>query len=250
MKKIIAIAGLALLVGCNQQTAEKSSEVTLDSDNAKLSYSIGLDVGQSLKTLGSDIDKAAFMAAVSDRLDGKDQRLSVEEAGKVKQAFFKARAEKQMAEQKAKGAENKAAGEKFLAENAKKPGVTVTKSGLQYEVLKQGDGAKPVATDKVTVNYRGTLIDGTEFDSSYSRGKPVTFPLNGVIKGWTEGVQLMNVGSKFKFYLPSELAYGSRGAGAKIGPDSTLVFEVELLGIEGDKADANASHGNAAKTVN
>jgi len=250
MKKFIAIAGLALLVGCNQQAAQKSSEVKLDSDNAKLSYSIGLDVGQSLKTLGSDIDKTAFMAAVSDRLDDKDQRLSAEEAGKVKQTFFKARAEKQAAEQKAKGAANKEAGEKFLADNAKKSGVTVTKSGLQYEVLKQGDGAKPVATDKVTVNYRGTLIDGTEFDSSYSRGKPVTFPLNGVIKGWTEGVQLMNVGSKFKFYLPSELAYGSRGAGAKIGPDSTLVFKVELLAIEGDKPAADATNADAAKTAN
>ncbi len=237
MHKFIAIAGMALLVGCNQQpAAQKSSEVKLDTENARLSYSIGLDVGQSLKSLGSDIDKGAFMAAVSDRLDGKDQRLSAEEAGKVKQVFFKARAEKKMAEQKAKGAKNKAAGEKFLAENAKKPGITVTASGLQYEVLKQGDGAKPKATDKVTVNYRGTLINGTEFDSSYSRGKPVTFPLDGVIKGWTEGVQLMNVGSKFKFYLPSDLAYGSRGAGAKIGPNSTLVFEVELLNIEAEAA--------------
>jgi len=237
MKKMILLAGFAFLAACQQQpAAQKSEELKLDTDAAKLSYSIGLDVGQSLKTLGADIDKTAFMAAVSDQLDGKAARLSAEVAGQVKQTYFKARAEKQMAEQQAKGAANKAAGEKFLAENAKKPGVTVTASGLQYEVLKQGDGAKPAATDKVKVHYRGTLLDGTEFDSSYARGEPVTFPLNAVIKGWTEGVQLMNVGSKFRFVIPSELAYGDRGAGGRIEPGSTLVFEVELLGIENDDA--------------
>jgi len=236
MKKIIILGTVLALAACNQQpAAQKNSELNLDSEAAKLSYSIGMDIGQSLKSLGADIDRQALMAAVNDRLDGKEPRLAAKDAAQVKQAFFKKRAEKQLAEQKAKGAENKAAGEKFLAENAKKEGIKVTASGLQYEVLKVGNGAKPNATDRVTVNYRGTLIDGTEFDSSYKRGKPVTFPLNGVIKGWTEGLQLMNVGSKFKFYLPPELAYGSRGAGAKIGPDSTLVFEVELLGIEGDK---------------
>jgi len=242
MKKMILVAGFAFLAACQQQpAAQKSEELKLDTDAAKLSYSIGLDVGQSLKTLGADIDKTAFMAAVSDRLDGKDARLTAEVAAQVKQTYFKARAEKQMAEQQAKGAANKAAGEKFLAENGKKDGVTTTASGLQYEVLKQGDGAKPTAADKVTVHYRGTLLDGTEFDSSYSRGEPITFPLNGVIKGWTEGVQLMQVGSKFKFYIPSDLAYGSQGAGARIEPDSTLVFEVELLGIEGAPAADKAA---------
>jgi len=128
---------------------------------------------------------------------------------------------------------NKAAGEKFLAENAKKPGVIVTASGLQYKILKTGKGPKPTATDTVTVNYRGTLLNGTEFDSSYKRGKPVSFPLNGVIKGWTEGLQLMNVGSKYKFFIPADLAYGAHGAGPTIAPNSTLIFEVELLGIKG-----------------
>ncbi len=238
MKRLtmMAATGLIVLGGCNQQGADSNKgEVTLEGESARLSYAIGLDVGQSLKSLGADIDRAAFMAAIADRLEGRDARLSTEEAGKVKQAFFKARAEKQMAEQKARGEANKAEGEKFLAENAKKPGVKVTGSGLQYEVLRQGDGPKPSATDRVTVHYRGTLLDGTEFDSSYSRKQPATFPLNGVIKGWTEGVQLMSVGSKYKFYIPSELAYGARGAGSRIGPNSTLIFEVELLGIEGQE---------------
>ncbi|MFM8437975.1 MAG: FKBP-type peptidyl-prolyl cis-trans isomerase, partial [Candidatus Kapaibacterium sp.] len=127
--------------------------------------------------------------------------------------------------------ENKAKGAAFLAENAKKAGVTTTASGLQYRVITQGTGAKPLATDKVKVHYKGTLIDGSEFDSSYKRGEPIEFPLNGVIKGWTEGVQLMSVGSKYEFFIPSELAYGDREVGGVIPAGSTLVFEVELLGI-------------------
>ncbi len=221
------------LAACSQpQQPEKAADtVDLTSESAKLSYAIGLDVGQSLKSLNAEIDQQAFMAAIADRLDERPLKMEAQEAAKVKQAFFKARAEKQMAERKAKGEANRKAGEKFLAENAKKPGVKVTDSGLQYEVLKQGDGPRPKATDKVTVHYRGTLLDGTEFDSSYSRGQPATFPLNGVIKGWTEGVQLMNVGSKYRFYIPAELAYGERGAGNRIEPNSTLIFDVELLGI-------------------
>lgn len=128
--------------------------------------------------------------------------------------------------------ENKAAGEAFLAENAKKPNIITTASGLQYEVLKKGEGAKPSATDSVTVHYKGTTIDGSEFDSSYSRGEPATFPLNRVIPGWTEGVQLMQEGAKYRFYIPSELAYGSHGAGRLIGPNSALIFDVELIKIQ------------------
>lgn len=234
----LALLAASMLAACNaQQEKPEAKTLNLDSESARLSYAIGLDVGQSLKSLNADIDQQAFMAAVSDRLDGKEPRMDEQQAAKVKQAFFKARAEKQMAERQAQGKANKTAGEKFLAENARKPGVKVTASGLQYEVLKQGDGPKPKASDKVTVHYRGTLIDGTEFDSSYSRGQPATFPLNGVIKGWTEGVQLMNVGSKYRFYIPSELAYGERGAGNRIGPNSTLIFDVELLGI-GDAKQA------------
>ena len=138
--------------------------------------------------------------------------------------------EKQKAISEAKAETNIAEGEKFLAENAEREGVTVTDSGLQYEVMSEGDGASPTAEDTVTVHYKGTLLDGTEFDSSYSRGEPATFPLSRVIPGWTEGVQLMKVGSKFKFFIPSELAYGERSTG-KITPNSTLVFEVELLDV-------------------
>jgi FKBP-type peptidyl-prolyl cis-trans isomerase len=186
------------------------------------------------------LDRSVLIAAINDRLDGGEVKLTAEDAGKVKQDFFKKQAAKRAADQKAAAQKNIAAGKAFLAENAKKAGVTTTASGLQYEVLTPGTGDKPAATDKVTVNYKGMLIDGTEFDSSYKRGKPVTFPLNGVIKGWTEGVQLMSVGSKFKFVLPADLAYGERGAGAKIGPNSVLVFEVELLGI-GDVKEAKAA---------
>ncbi|MDQ6996719.1 MAG: FKBP-type peptidyl-prolyl cis-trans isomerase, partial [Mariprofundus sp.] len=196
IKKYIVVAScLAMLAACSQQDEVKKAEVKqaepaasqLSTDNAKLSYAIGMDIGMSLKSLNAELDRTALLAAINDRLDGGTLKLSDEEASKVKQAFFKKQAEKRAAEQKAAAEKNKATGAAFLAENGKKKGVTTTKSGLQYEVLKQGDGAKPKATDKVTVNYRGTLIDGTEFDSSYKRGQPVTFPLNGVIKGWTEG---------------------------------------------------------------
>jgi len=246
-KTIIAATCLAMLAACSQQAETKKAEkeatqpagLQLTTEKAKLSYAIGMDIGASLKSLNADLDRPTLLAALNDRLDGAKLKLSDADAGKAKQAFFKKQAEDRAAEQKAAGEKNKAAGAAFLAENGKKKGVTTTKSGLQYEVLTQGKGPKPKATDKVTVNYRGTLIDGSEFDSSYKRGKPVTFPLNGVIKGWTEGVQLMNVGSKFKFVLPADLAYGPRGAGPKIGPNSVLAFEVELLAI-GDQKPAQA----------
>jgi FKBP-type peptidyl-prolyl cis-trans isomerase len=139
--------------------------------------------------------------------------------------------ERQKAERAAQAEKAKQEGEAFLAENAKREGVKTTDSGLQYEVLQEGEGKKPTAEDRVTVHYKGTLISGEEFDSSYARGQPVTFPLSNVIPGWTEGVQLMSPGAKYKFYIPSDLAYGERGAGVKIGPNETLIFEVELLSV-------------------
>ncbi len=232
MKRMMIIACVAILTACSSEPeAPKAPVLSLDSDKAKLSYAIGMDIGQSLQTLKADLDRELLVAAINDRLDSDNTKLTAEEAGKVKQAFFKKQAEERAAEQKIAAEKNVSAGKAFLEANAKKKGVTTTASGLQYEVLTQGKGDKPAATDKVTVNYKGSLVDGTEFDSSYTRGEPVTFPLNGVIKGWTEGVQLMSVGSKFKFVLPSDLAYGENGAGPKIGPNSVLVFEVELLGI-------------------
>ncbi|MDX8406183.1 MAG: FKBP-type peptidyl-prolyl cis-trans isomerase [Mariprofundus sp.] len=237
-KTIIASVCVAMLAACSQQAEVKPAELTLDNDTAKLSYAIGMDIGASLKSLSTEFDRPALIAAINDRLDGKELKMKDEEAATVKQAFFKQQAAKREVEKKAAAETNKAAGEKFLAENAKKPGVTVTASGLQYEILTPATGAKPKASDSVKVHYRGTLLDGTEFDSSYKRGQPIIFPLNGVIKGWIEGLQLMNVGSKFKFYIPSNLAYGEGGAGNTIAPNSTLVFEVELLAIE-DAAKAS-----------
>ncbi|PJA31828.1 MAG: hypothetical protein CO187_07265, partial [Zetaproteobacteria bacterium CG_4_9_14_3_um_filter_53_7] len=228
--------------------------LSLESDSAKLGYAIGMDIGQSLKTLETDLDRAAMIAAINDRLDNAETKLSQEDAGKVKQEFFIKQAEKKDAEQKAAGEKNKVDGEVFLATHAKEEGVSVTESGLQYKVLRAAEGAKPAPNDKVTVHYKGMLIDGSEFDSSYSRGEPISFPLDGVIKGWQEGVQLMSVGSKYKLVLPSDLAYGDRGAGPKIGPNAVLVFEVELLAI-GDEKSAEATadltpEEAAAKAIN
>ena len=225
---------MALLVACSQstETVAEAPPVSLDSEKARFSYAIGMDIGKNLQDIGSNIETEVLLAALKDSLEGKESRIPAQEATEIIQAFLKKQSEVKAAEQKIAGEQNKAEGLKFLAENGKKEGVTTTASGLQYEVLKQGDGAKPKATDKVKVHYRGTLLNGTEFDSSYKRGQPISFPLNGVIPGWTEGVQLMNVGSTFKFVIPSELAYGDRGAGPQIGPGNTLIFEVELLGIE------------------
>ncbi len=213
---------------------------TLKTETDKLSYAIGMDIGNSLKGLDTDFNRQAMFAAISDQLDGKKPALDPKDAAQVKQSFFQKRAEKANKERIEAGKKNLEEGKKFREEYAKREQVHQTDSGLMYEVLKEADGPKPKATDRVTVHYRGTLIDGTEFDSSYKRGKPATFPLNGVIKGWTEGLQLMSVGSKFKFVIPPELAYGANGAGRAIGPNATLIFEVELLGIESQK-DKNGS---------
>jgi len=243
MKKYIVIAAaMVVMAGCSagtQQAKDKKTELSLDSESAKFSYVIGLDVGKYLKTIGSKLDLVAFDAAVTSVIEGEKPMLSSEELATARQAVRKmqqgkmlAKRKELLAKQKKAGLKNKVEGEKFLAENAKKEGVKTTASGLQYQVIKSGDGVKPKVTDKVKVNYEGKLIDGTVFDSSYKRGQPVTFPLNQVIKGWTEGLQLMPVGSKYRFFLPSELAYGSNAPGNKIGPNSALIFDVELLSIE------------------
>ena len=241
MKKVMILACVALLAACSGQEETKAPELSLESEDSKLAYAIGMDIGMSLKTIGTDLDRATMIAAINDRLDGVETKLTQEDANKVKQAFFVKQAEKKAADQKAAGEKNKTEGAAFLAEHAKKEGVTVTPSGLHYQVIRQGEGAKPTLNDKVTVHYKGTTIDGVEFDSSYSRGEPISFPLAGVIVGWQEGVQLMNVGSKYRLVLPSDLAYGERGAGAKIGPNSVLIFEVELIAIVDEKAEAEAA---------
>ena len=192
----------------------------------KISYAIGLSMGQNLMGSGvTSLEYADLAAGIKDVLEKNQPQISYQEAQQVLGKFFSE------LEEKIAG-EAKAAGEAFLAENAKREGVKVTESGLQYEVLEATIGQKPKATDKVRVHYEGTLIDGTVFDSSYKRGESITFGLNQVIKGWTEGLQLMSIGSKYKFYLPYQLAYGERGAGANIPPYAALIFTVELLGIE------------------
>ena len=192
----------------------------------KISYAIGLSMGQNLMGSGvTSLEYADLAAGIKDVLEKNQPQISYQEAQQVLGKFFSE------LEQKIAG-EAKAAGEAFLAKNAKREGVKVTESGLQYEVLEATIGQKPKATDKVRVHYEGTLIDGTVFDSSYKRGESITFGLNQVIKGWTEGLQLMSIGSKYKLYLPYQLAYGERGAGANIPPYAALIFTVELLGIE------------------
>ena len=192
----------------------------------KISYAIGLSMGQNLLGSGvTSLEYADLAAGIKDVLEKNQPQISYQEAQQVLGKFF--------SELEAKIAgEAKAAGEAFLAENAKREGVKVTESGLQYEVLEATIGQKPKATDKVRVHYEGTLIDGTVFDSSYKRGESITFGLNQVIKGWTEGLQLMSIGSKYKLYLPYQLAYGERVAGQQIPPYAALIFTVELLGIE------------------
>ena len=192
----------------------------------KISYAIGLSMGQNLMGSGvTSLEYADLAAGIKDVLEKNQPQISYQEAQQVLGQFF------QELEAKIAGAA-KADGEKFLAENKKREGVQVTASGLQYEVLEATIGQKPKATDTVKVHYEGTLIDGTVFDSSYRRGESISFPLNGVIKGWTEGLQLMSIGSKYKFFIPYQLAYGERGAGQQIPPYAALIFTVELLGIE------------------
>ena len=198
----------------------------LETEMEKVSYSLGVSVANSVKAQGlQSIDAKAVGKAFEDVFEGKELVISEEEANVILQEYFQKLANKALEE-------NQAAGKEFLLENAKRDGVVTTASGLQYEVLAQGSGASPKATDEVTVHYHGTLTDGRVFDSSVERGQPATFPVNGVIPGWIEALQLMNVGSKYKLFIPSDLAYGERGAGQMIGPNSTLIFEVELISIK------------------
>ena len=198
----------------------------------KVSYALGIGIGSQLAGMGAkglNIDD--FAQAVKDVISGTPLKVNNAEAQSLVQAFFQEQEEKQRAAAAEAGKVAKAAGESFLAENAKKEGIVVLPSGLQYQVLKEGNGKKPSATDQVKCHYEGTLIDGTIFDSSYQRNEPATFGLNQVIAGWTEGVQLMSEGAKYRFFIPYNLAYGERGAGAQIPPFAALVFDVELLKV-------------------
>ena len=197
----------------------------LNNEIDSVSYSLGVNIGENIKTQFPDINLKNFEAAIKDVLDdNKKPSISGADAQKTIQEYF--------TKQQAKASESVVEeGRKFLAENSKKENVVTLESGLQYEVIKNGEGAKPTLNDQVTTHYHGTLIDGTVFDSSVERGEPASFPVSGVIKGWTEALQLMSVGSKWRLFVPYDLAYGERGAGPKIGPFSTLIFEVELISI-------------------
>ncbi|MFC1690025.1 FKBP-type peptidyl-prolyl cis-trans isomerase [Pseudomonadota bacterium] len=203
----------------------------LETDAQKLGYIIGMDIGNSLKQQGTEMDIDALLEAVKATYNGEPLALTPEEAASIREGFISARRAEAEEQRASMASINATEGDKFLLENRSKEGVQVTDSGLQYKVVVMGDGAKPAASDKVTVHYRGTLLNGEEFDSSYSRNQPTSFQLDQVIPGWTEGVQLMPVGSKFMFYIPPGLAYGPNGGGP-IGPNSTLIFEVELLSID------------------
>jgi FKBP-type peptidyl-prolyl cis-trans isomerase FklB len=236
--KFLLIASATVLLVLPLSAQDKS--VQLKEQKDKVSYSIGLNIGSNFLKQNVPINPDALAAGVKDALANKPQ-MTEEQVKQTMEAF-----EKDMInQQKAAGEKNAAEGAKFLEENKKKEGVKTTPSGLQYKSLKEGSGAQPKATDTVTVNYRGTLLNGNEFDSSYKRKEPATFPLNGVIKGWTEGLQFMKKGSKYQFFIPANLAYGERSPGAGIPPNSMLIFEVELLDIKGG-ADASPSPSPSA----
>ena len=198
----------------------------------KLSYALGLGIGQQLSQMGaSDISADDFAQAIKDVLEGNELQVSHREAQTIVQDYFRKQQEKLQAERAEQGKAHKEAGEKYLAETSKKEGIVTLPSGLQYQVLKEGNGKKPSAKDTVMCHYEGTLIDGTVFDSSYQRGEPATFPLQQVIAGWTEGLQLMQEGAKYRFFIPYRLAYGEGGAGASIPPFAALIFDVELIQV-------------------
>ncbi|MDX1952288.1 MAG: FKBP-type peptidyl-prolyl cis-trans isomerase [Verrucomicrobiota bacterium] len=222
--KLPAIAALTL--GLTFTAAAQTDKATLKTDQEKAAYSIGFRIGSQMKSQGVEISQESLASGIKDALGGNPPALSDSEMEQAIMGMQKT----MMAKMEAKGAEAKKAGEAFLAENKKKEGIKTTASGLQYKVIKEGTGPKPTAEDTVSTHYKGTLVDGKEFDSS--KGEPVTFPVKGVIPGWTEALQLMPVGSKWQLFIPSDLAYGERGAGGAIPPNSTLIFDIELVEIK------------------
>jgi FKBP-type peptidyl-prolyl cis-trans isomerase FklB len=218
--------------------AKRATPLTLNTPKEKFSYALGMKMGANFKKQQVEVDPVILERGLKDALAGGKTLLTDEQAQSALMEVQNEMRQKQMAKMQAEGEANKKAGADFLAANKAKEGVVTLPSGLQYKILTEGTGPKPAATDTVECNYRGTLIDGKEFDSSAKTGKPVSFPVNGVIKGWTEALQLMPVGSKWQLFIPSDLAYGERGAGADIGPGATLIFDVELVSIKPKAGDA------------
>lgn len=237
----LVLSSLFVLQACNQQTPTSEAPeaaapaVALETSEQRLSYGIAYGLGERMKADSVPMDVDAFTLGLRDALEKGEPRLSQEEIAAEMQAFQQKAQEAQQAAQGAAGEANALAGAAFLAKNFTEEGVVATESGLQYQIVEAGDGAKPGPDDTVEVHYRGTLLDGTEFDSSYSRGETVSFGVGQVIPGWTEALQLMSVGSKWKLFIPSDIAYGAGGAGASIGPNTTLIFDVELISIAGQE---------------
>ena len=229
MRLILSVMlGVVLLAG--QAFAEEKA--LLQTQKEKQSYGMGADIGKRLKSQSIDVDADSFALGLKDSLSGGKMLMTEEEIRTALSSLQKELMEKQAEKNRLLGEKNKKEGETFLAENRKKEGVITLPSGLQYKVIKEGTGKQPSADATVETNYRGTLVDGTEFDSSYKRGQTATFPVNGVIQGWTEALQLMKEGAKWQLFVPANLAYGERGAGNVIGPNATLIFEVELVSVK------------------
>ena len=230
---IYLLISVLIMDSCNAQD-KKKSDVNIKTMLDSVSYGLGVSIGSNLKQNALDTVNIDMLAKGMKDFFANKNAMTAEQADASIRTYLQSK-------EKTKGEANQKAGEAFLAENKKKPGVQTTASGLQYQVIKEGTGPKPTLNDMVTTHYHGTLIDGTVFDSSVERGQPASFPVSGVIPGWTEALQMMNVGSKWKLWIPGNLAYGERGAGGKIGPNTTLIFEVELLSI--DKKDEQKEGG-------
>jgi len=220
--------------------AEEKESVALESEKDKLSYSLGHNIGQNIKQQGVDINQDLLAKGIADALTGTKSLLTPEEAAKVMQDFRKKQMEEMNKRRQEQAQKNLEEGQQFLEENKKKEGVKTLPSGLQYRIVTEGKGNTPKATDKVTTHYRGKLINGTEFDSSYKRNQPATFPVNGVIQGWQEALQLMKEGGKWELFIPANLAYGERSMNPTIPPNSVLVFDIELISIEKEEAAKEA----------
>jgi FKBP-type peptidyl-prolyl cis-trans isomerase FklB len=229
MKKLIVVA-LVLSILSSMVIAQKKE--TPKTKKEKISYSIGVNIGKNMKTQGIDLDQGLLTQGIKDGLNNSKTAMSDKDMEAAMTSFQQEMMGKMQAKQKVVGEKNVKEGEAFLAANKKKEGVVTLSSGLQYKILKSGDGPKPTKDQTVKCHYRGTLIDGTEFDSSYKRGEPTEFPIGQVIKGWTEALQLMPVGSKWQLFIPSDLAYGPEGRGQTIGPNATLIFDIELISIK------------------
>ncbi len=235
---LMALALLAPLSGCFDKT-EQASTAKLDTLEAKASYGFGIDFSKRLKQQGITLETEALIEGIRDGSSDAQPKINEQDMTQARNDFLQKLRTDMAAKQSAMAEKNLAAGKAFLAENAKKEGVVTTASGLQYQIITPGTGAKPTIDDTVVTDYRGTVIDGREFDSSYARGTPATFPLKGVIKGWTEALQLMKVGAKWKLFIPPELAYGATQRSEVIEPNSTLIFDIELRKIESKNKPAD-----------